>query len=52
MDKSKAKLHPIFKEIKLDFTAYKKSADEPIKFYDKNYVRKYNKTLLGNIDKA
>jgi hypothetical protein len=52
MNQSKVKLDPLFKLIKLDFITYKKNIENPLSFYDQNYVEKCNRKLLDNIERA
>ena len=52
IEKNKLKLDPLFKEIKFKFIAYKKDAENPMQFYDQNYVSKVNEKLLGDIQRA
>ena len=38
MDTSKVELDSLFKQIKLDFITYRKNTEDPLKYYDAQYI--------------
>lgn len=49
---SKGELDSLFKQIKLDFMAYRKNTDDPLKYYDAQYIQKTNSKLTEVIERA